>query len=634
MNHTDKEILERHGMKSAALSQTPANWIKKYVAYNLRFIEFERQALPMKLLRPKNGKPSDYDYETADQDARNVMEQRLQSLTCCFSMVNRVLESQNDKSRTEPLNTLTVKEAIDYVWSMLEQLPKLLQDNMLNEEALAKSKKITSKLKSSKTQVDKFIRQQIDVISKILIEKPNTIGIMRNAILDIRDAIFVLKDYENPKARLNLLTDVLVLWAYTNNFSTPTDFIPIKSESLVVHAREIGSNIPRDILSTGNNDKSKVKNKKPEVLSPHDPVFTGKKTYNKQFILSQLLNWFHAPEVPSYSHLLGCCQIPPPAACFGVSEKEYKEEERKYLQSHLNDDKTQMTPWKSFLTKCFSMDISTLNLYGSPYLDQALGQVDNINNAITLIGGRKTVNKVAVVDLDGPQFDKLLPPESNNAWVQCEGCNKWRRVPWNVDADQLPDQWECQMNYWDLDKATCASPADEFDASRELTVDCQNLEKVNEDDLEIGTVWDVLCLELLSYFEATIVAVKHKVNGGKKLRFHFLGWEDCFDEWIESNSDRIQRHHLHTEVLEEGVTVKYKTAVVKNNNSKNNKSNKKKRNPPKKVSDSSSSQVYDYAKTYSSSTSSRRSKEFDEMEVAIEVDEMEAVKEVDEMEVV
>ena len=51
-------------MKTAALSQNPAEWIKKYAAYNLRFIEFERQALPMKLLRPKNGKPSDYDYDS------------------------------------------------------------------------------------------------------------------------------------------------------------------------------------------------------------------------------------------------------------------------------------------------------------------------------------------------------------------------------------------------------------------------------------------------------------------------------------------------------------------------------------------------------------------------------------------
>jgi hypothetical protein len=252
------------------------------------------------------------------------------------------------------------------------------------------------------------------------------------------------------------------------------------------------------------------------------------------------------------------------------------------------------------------MDINPSNLYGSPYLDQALGQTDNINNAITLIGGRKIVNKVTLVDRDGPQFDKLLPPESNNAWVQCEKCNKWRRVPWNVDADKLPDLWECHMNYWDLDKASCESPTDNFDASRELTVDCKNLEKVNEDDLEIGTTWDVLCLELLTYFEATIVASKRVSASRMKLKFHFLGWEDCFDEWIESNSERIQPHHLYTEVLDEGVTVKYKTVDVKKvTNNKKSNDNKKKR----KTVSAFTSDVYDYSKKYNSSTSSRRSKE-------------------------
>ena len=611
LTQSDKDILVRHGMQSAALSN-PANWIKKFVAYNLRFVEFERQALPMKLLRPKNGKPSDYDYESADQDARNVMEQRLQSMTCCFSMVNRVLEMQSDKTNTEPLKVLSVKEAIDEVWKLLEQLPNLLEDHLLTEEVLAKLKKSLSN--KSKKEPKTIIRTQIDFIKSILVEKPATIGNMRNSILDIRDSIVVMKDYEYSKARLNLLSDLLALWAFTNNFSTPTEFMSIESDSLVVLARELGSNIPTDIINPSNNASSDNKNKqskKTEALNPNEPVFTGKKTYDKQFILSQLLNWFHAgTEVTSSPPLLGCVIIPSPSACFGTSEKEYKEDERKYLQNHLNDDRTQMAPWTSTLTKCFNMDMHSSNLYGSPYLDQALGQVDNINNAITLIGGRKIVNKVTLVDRDGPQFDKLLPPESNNAWVQCEKCNKWRRVPWNVDAEKLPDSWECQMNYWDLDKASCESPTDDFDATRELTVDCQNLEKVNEDDLEIGTTWDVLCLELLTYFEATIVSVK-RVSGRMKLKFHFLGWEDCFDEWIEANSERIQPHHLHTEVLDEGVTVKYKTASVKKGSTNNKSNNIKKR----KTVSAFNSEVYDYSRKYNNSTSSRRSKELDDIPI-------------------
>lgn len=287
----------------------------------------------------------------------------------------------------------------------------------------------------------------------------------------------------------------------------------VESESLVVFAREVGSNIPRELLTAKGNDKN-TKNKKTETLSPNEPIFTGKKTYDKNFVLSQLLNWINAgTEVYSSPELLGCCQIPPPSSCFGISESLYTDEARKYLQYHLNDDRAQMAPWTSILTKCFTGDINSLNIYGSPYLDQALGQVDNINNAISLIGGRKHNNKVAKIDIDGPQFDKLLPPECANSWVQCESCRKWRRVPWNVDPEKLPELWECSLNYWDLDKASCDSPIDDFDADRETTIDTQNLEKVNEDDLQVGSTFDVLCLELLVYFEATIIAVKNKLNG-------------------------------------------------------------------------------------------------------------------------
>jgi hypothetical protein len=63
-------------------------------ADNLRFVEFERKALPCALMRPSNGQRSLYSYSAADMDARSVMEQRLQAMVCCFSMVQRVLARQ------------------------------------------------------------------------------------------------------------------------------------------------------------------------------------------------------------------------------------------------------------------------------------------------------------------------------------------------------------------------------------------------------------------------------------------------------------------------------------------------------------------------------------------------------------
>ena len=40
--------------------KNPQLWLQKYAADNLRFVEFERKALPCALMRPSKGKPSLY----------------------------------------------------------------------------------------------------------------------------------------------------------------------------------------------------------------------------------------------------------------------------------------------------------------------------------------------------------------------------------------------------------------------------------------------------------------------------------------------------------------------------------------------------------------------------------------------
>ena len=40
-------------------------------------------------------------------------------------------------------------------------------------------------------------------------------------------------------------------------------------------------------------------------------------------------------------------------------------------------------------------------------------------------------------------------------WVQCDGCEKWRRVSPQISAGDLPDVWYCSMNTWDKNLASC-----------------------------------------------------------------------------------------------------------------------------------------------------------------------------------
>ena len=52
----------------------------------------------------------------------------------------------------------------------------------------------------------------------------------------------------------------------------------------------------------------------------------------------------------------------------------------------------------------------------------------------------------------------------NVEWVQCEKCDKWRKLPPHICADELPDVWYCSLNTWNADSASCESPEDKADA--------------------------------------------------------------------------------------------------------------------------------------------------------------------------
>jgi hypothetical protein len=55
----------------------------------------------------------------------------------------------------------------------------------------------------------------------------------------------------------------------------------------------------------------------------------------------------------------------------------------------------------------------------------------------------------------------------NVEWVQCESCSKWRKLPADVSADELPDVWVCSMNTWNTSVASCKSPEESTDAQHQ-----------------------------------------------------------------------------------------------------------------------------------------------------------------------
>jgi hypothetical protein len=63
------------------------------------------------------------------------------------------------------------------------------------------------------------------------------------------------------------------------------------------------------------------------------------------------------------------------------------------------------------------------------------------------------------------------PDETENLeWVQCEKCDKWRKLPPSVSADELPDVWYCNMNTWNPPSSSCDAPEDRADGLQDTGV--------------------------------------------------------------------------------------------------------------------------------------------------------------------
>jgi len=721
----DEEAMDRHGIRAAALNEKSKLWMKKYAADNLRFLEFERKALPCSLMRPVDGKKSGYTFSQADLDARSVMEQRLQSLVCCFSMLQRVVDQQpQELVEMPPLSVVGVGETIAMIWEYLKRIPTLVEEHV-QIKAPEQSKKKGSNVSlpsldpvmppdptvpdSNKENVMKpsvgtgseldgeiaktlvpvvsvplqpseiayfdyaakrlRLKEAIAELKTALVptHKPSSLTILRALCLQLREIVLKIEDLSTSTARLGLLADLLVLWAYTSNFSKVNQYAEIVSMPIPVVARDLGMCVPRSKVYNPTSkriqgtkpedlpasakpfswDKRAVHDESPKVepaksviedlsmdvyvptsaeataaaihagdksglCDPNEVVHTGSKKYGSKFAFDQLMSWFNAgtDEKLAPPDVTGCVQLPLPSMCFGPSDSAYGGKQRELLLEHLGDDKAQSMSWPTALKACFNyrstgvfssadgdssskpkkdqIDMTPASekyrmredtILGSPMLDVALGQVDAVVRVMQeLLGAdraqvwlaekaakkfraarkaRKAKGDEDMADDDDTQFDAILPPEIPTAWVQCEGCRKWRRVPWHIDSESLPDAWYCRDNTWEVEKASCEAEQDVWDPTRESTLETVGaIEK--EDTFEKGTWRDVFCNRNQCYYEAQIKQVKTskvKLTADSEsefkptitdIRFHFKGWGPSFDEWISVDSGRIAPLNLYT----------------------------------------------------------------------------------------
>ena len=226
----DLDALHRHGFKEAAFGADVPTWIKKYCADALRFIEFERTALPCALMRPSDGQSSLYTFSSADMDARCVMEQRIQSLICCVSLIRRVLKKQQSCAlyNQPPLKMLAHEDAVHIVLGYLSTIPSLLRKYLLHESfegsrtssstagiSSGKSSRVSKVAISAATdgglsiENRETIQTVADEIDEMLLESSSQpaaavrgLRYMNHRCLEVREKLLTIKNFGTPTARL------------------------------------------------------------------------------------------------------------------------------------------------------------------------------------------------------------------------------------------------------------------------------------------------------------------------------------------------------------------------------------------------------------------------------------------------
>ena len=202
--------------------------------------------------------------------------------------------------------------------------------------------------------------------------------------------------------------------------------------------------------------------------------------------------------------------MPEPAACYDA-KAPYTQDERLALHTHLSDRRTKYQPWPEHIMAAFGgarprqrkfRESKLPPLLGSPLVDEIQGSYMGLFNVMRTLkselnidgtsddprmaglqGAKKrgangkfgTQEKSLAVEED--MIDQAMEDKKNN-WVQCEQCEKWRRVPWFVDDEELEqcDEFVCtDSNKWYSDRGsghkgkifTCDTPEDDFDPMSE-----------------------------------------------------------------------------------------------------------------------------------------------------------------------
>lgn len=323
-------------------------------------------------------------------------------------------------------------------------------------------------------------------------------------------------NFRRQRYMLEASADLLLMYASTNTFFLLEPFNRFDSTPIEVYARELGNQVPSHLAASNKavpcnqdtQDHNTLSNPKAaptelrlkskdsdKYCSPEDVITEVTVSYSEEYVISQLLQWFNGGigQLQGLPDIYGCVMLPPVSGCWdeiknsGESKvstyrraTDYSTKCRLRLAAWIDDRTKRGSPWTEDIARYFcKMGTSpdpTLPL-GSPVIDYLVtGIEENIQFVSSTLRDKdgKGVNSPTRSHSRSSASDRLqstvdagMPAQAVANWVQCENpnCLKWRKLPWHVDVDLLPEKFFCKDNIWTTGKKSCDVPEDKWDMS-------------------------------------------------------------------------------------------------------------------------------------------------------------------------
>jgi len=242
----------------------------------------------------------------------------------------------------------------------------------------------------------------------------------------------------------------------------------------------------------------KLKPSLAQFCEPDDIVTNVTVQYRGDYVLSLLLQWYSGgiSLKQGLPDMLGCVMLPEMAGCWVdkevnevrsdikkrckfYSRTAYEAEIRPRLIEWLEDRHKRGNPWSEEIVRYFSAAPDDLKerrrIVGSPIIDLLItGDDSNIRQILshmktseghTEAGLKSRKSSKTAVERLQTSVDEGMPAQAVANWVQCENpdCMKWRKLPWHVDMDLLPETFYCKDNKWNQNSNSCEAPEDIWD---------------------------------------------------------------------------------------------------------------------------------------------------------------------------